>query len=62
MYITTNARLDAALDAAQAARAAVCHAMVSGAFKGQVDDYCRRAGLPCVDLTGHVVQFLAVPA
>jgi regulator of PEP synthase PpsR (kinase-PPPase family) len=32
--------------------------MVSGGFKEQVDAYCRHADLPCVDLTGHVVQFL----
>src|SRR5688500_12349894 len=58
-FLTSDPRLDAALDKARLAGAAVCHAMVSEPFKRRVAEYCARAGLPCRDLTGHVVQFLA---
>lgn len=58
-FLTTEARLAAALDQAKRAGAAVCHAMVSEAFKQQIEAYCSAAGLRCLDLTGHVVTFLA---
>lgn len=58
-FVRTQARLDEILDRARQKRAAICHAVVSDDFKGAISRFCKKAKLPCHDLTGGIVQFLA---
>lgn len=58
-FVRTPGRLNDVLNRANESRAAVCHAVVSHEFKHTLDRFCRKAKLPCHDLTGGIVQFLA---
>ena len=58
-FVRTPDRLREVLEQAKSDGAAVCHAMVSGEFKKQVDGFCSESGLPCRDLTGGIVEFLS---
>ena len=57
-FVRTPERAREVLERAKAENAAVCHAMVSKELKELVNRYCRRAKLPCRDLTGGIVEFL----
>jgi regulator of PEP synthase PpsR (kinase-PPPase family) len=58
-FIRGERRLGEILDAIARQPGAVCHAMISGAFKRKVAEFCRRARLPQYDLTGPAVRFIA---
>ena len=57
-FVRTPDRARQVLAWAKADNAAVCHAMVSRELKDLVSGYCRRAKLPCRDLTGGIMEFL----
>jgi regulator of PEP synthase PpsR (kinase-PPPase family) len=57
-FVRTAARVDEVLRTAGPGVAGVCHAIVSGALKRRVAAHCAKAGIPCFDLTGGVVEFL----
>src|SRR5687768_1564599 len=61
-FLNTEARLLDALSRATRDAVAVCHAMVSDSFKLRIAEHCRVVGMPCLDLTGHIVKFLAEAA
>ena len=58
-FLNTAERLATVLEQAKSENAAVCHAMVSREFKKVIQQFCLKAGLPCRDLTGGTVEFLA---
>jgi len=58
-FVRTLPRLKEILERARHADAAVCHAMVSQELKKFIELTCRKAGLPCRDLTGGIVEFLS---
>jgi regulator of PEP synthase PpsR (kinase-PPPase family) len=58
-FVRTLPRLTELLDRARRDDAAVCHAMVSEEFKHFIEQTCWKAGLPCRDLTGGIVEFLS---
>jgi [pyruvate, water dikinase]-phosphate phosphotransferase / [pyruvate, water dikinase] kinase len=58
-FIRSEAQLNDVLDKARGDQAVVCHAMVSPRFKKDIASFCRKANLPCADLTGGIVEFLA---
>ena len=58
-FIRGEQRLDEVLRQIECAPAAICHAMVSEAFKRKIAAFCRRGKLLHCDLTGGVVQFLS---
>jgi regulator of PEP synthase PpsR (kinase-PPPase family) len=57
-FVQTPQRAREVLERARNENAAVCHAMVSEALKTLVTRFCRRAQLPCRDLTGGIMEFL----
>jgi [pyruvate, water dikinase]-phosphate phosphotransferase / [pyruvate, water dikinase] kinase len=58
-FVRTADRLQEVLDKAREERAVVCHAVVAGDRKKTIVEYCQEHSLPCLDLTGPTVEFLA---
>jgi [pyruvate, water dikinase]-phosphate phosphotransferase / [pyruvate, water dikinase] kinase len=61
-FIRGEHRLGEILEIIRARPGAICHAMVSDAFKRTIAAFCRKTGLAQCDLTGGVVDFLAAAA
>jgi regulator of PEP synthase PpsR (kinase-PPPase family) len=58
-FVTSERELALALDDVRREPGAVCHAMVSPEIKQGIAEFCRAANLPCHDLTGGTMAFLA---
>jgi [pyruvate, water dikinase]-phosphate phosphotransferase / [pyruvate, water dikinase] kinase len=58
-YVGDPARLDEAFAAITGASSVVFHAVVSERLKRRIARRCRQRGVPCTDLTGPAVKFLA---
>ena len=58
-FVRTPPLLKGLLERAREERAAVCHAVVAAEFKETISRFCKKAKLPCHDLTGGIVDFLA---
>jgi [pyruvate, water dikinase]-phosphate phosphotransferase / [pyruvate, water dikinase] kinase len=58
-FVRTEGDLVAALEDVRRDPGAVCHAMVSANLKKRIGDFCRTLKLPCHDLTGEALAFLA---
>lgn len=56
-FVKDAGRLDAIF--AGVGAAAVCHAVVAEDLKQRIGEHCKRSGIPCHDLTGPAVGFLA---
>jgi regulator of PEP synthase PpsR (kinase-PPPase family) len=61
-FISEPARIDESLDALSTRPGIVFHAVVSPALKKQIAERCIALGIPCWDLTGSAVEFLAKAA
>ena len=58
-FVTTGEKLDAALEEVRDSVGMVFHAMISQGFKEHVAKACGMIGVPCCDLTGPFVEFVA---
>jgi [pyruvate, water dikinase]-phosphate phosphotransferase / [pyruvate, water dikinase] kinase len=58
-FVRSERELSLALGDVRREPGAVCHAMVSPDMKQRVADFCQAASIPCHDLTGGAVAFLA---
>jgi regulator of PEP synthase PpsR (kinase-PPPase family) len=59
MFVKDVGRVEGLLAGVEGRRVAVCHAVVSRELKGGIVRACERAGVPCHDLTGAGVAFVA---
>ena len=58
-FIRSQAQLDEVRDAVKADPGIVFHAFVSDSLKRETESFCHKLNLPCQDLTGGFVDFLA---
>ena len=58
-FVRTESHLQQILARADSDASVVCHAVVSKDFKALIARSCAKAKIPCLDLTGNVLDFLA---
>lgn len=58
-FVRAERELALALEDVRREPGAVCHAMVCADMKQRIAEFCRAANLPCHDLTGSAMAFLA---